>query len=129
MTTLVAVMLVLTACKKDKALLPQKEEIVITGLPGWGKEADLILKSEVMLSDEDYERIKKAIGGIEVKFTIGNILQTLPYSTTNNDPVITYYYKWEGKKLTIYRQKNQAEPVNVLIPKPGDVQLVFYVLK
>lgn len=129
MPALVAVMLVLTACKKDKTLQPQKEEIIITDLPAWGKEADLVIKTETTLSDADYEKIKTAIGAVEVKLTISGQLQVLPYSSTNNNLglVSTFYYKWDTKKLTIYRQKNMVtlEAAN----KPGDVQLVFYTMK
>jgi uncharacterized lipoprotein YehR (DUF1307 family) len=126
---LFTVMLVLTACKKDRALQPQKEEIVISDLPAWKEEADLVYKTETTLSDADYEKIKTAIGGVEVKFTIANKLQTLPFSVTNNniDLVTTYYYKWDTKALTIYRQKNKLT-LEALV-KLGDAQLVFYTLK
>lgn len=128
MTTLVAVILILTACKKDKTLQPQKEEIVISDLPAWKEEVDLVYKTETTLSDADYEKIKTAIGGVEVKFTIANKLQTLPFSVTNNiDLVTTYYYKWDTKTLTIYRQKNKNSLEAQV--KLGDAQLVFYVLR
>jgi uncharacterized lipoprotein YehR (DUF1307 family) len=126
---LFTVMLVLTSCKKDKVLAPQKEEIIISGLSAWEEEADLVFKTETTLSDADYEKIKAAIGGVEVKFTISNTLQSLPFSVTNNniDVVTTYYYKWDLRKLTIYRQKNKITLEAQV--KPGDVQLVFYTLK
>jgi hypothetical protein len=127
LSTLFAVILILTACKKDKTLQPQKEEIVITGLPAWEKEADLVLKTETTLSDADYEKIKTVIGGVEVKFTISGKLQTLPFSATNDDLVTTYYYKWDAKKLTIYLQRNKV--VFELLSKPGEAQLIFYTLK
>jgi PBP1b-binding outer membrane lipoprotein LpoB len=126
-SALVAVMLILTSCKKDKTLQPQKEEIVISDLPAWEKEADLVSKTETTLSDADYEKIKAVIGGVEVKFTISDKLQTLPYSATKDDLVTTYYYKWDTKKLTIYRQKNKI--TLEAQTKPGDAQLVFYTLK
>lgn len=130
MTALVAVMLILTACKKEEALQPQKEEIIITGLPAWGKVANLVVKTETTLSDADYERIKNAIGGVEVKFAIAGEFKALPYSSTNNnlDLVTAFYYKWDEKKLTIYRQNN-IPPLLEAPNKPGDLQLVFYVLK
>ncbi len=127
LSALVAVMLILTACKKDKTLQPQKEEIIITDLPAWEKEADLVSKTETTLSDADYEKIKTAVGGVEVKFTISGQLQTLPYSSAKDDLVTTYYYKWNAKKLTIYQQKNKI--VFELLSKLGDARLVFYTLK
>lgn len=126
-TVLFAVILIFTACKKEQVPQPQKEEILITNLPGWEKEADLISKTEIILTDEEFEKIKAAIGEVEVKFTVLGNLQTLPYFTTQNEVVTTYFYKLDEKNLTIYRQKNKAELV--LTPKPGDVQLIFYVLK
>lgn len=125
---MVAAMLILTACKKDNTLQPQKEEILISGLPAWKKEADLVFKTETTLSDADYENIKAAVGGVEVKFEISGNLQTLPYSSKNNNPglVSVFYYEWNGNKLTIFRQKNivtlEAQD------SPGDLQLVFYAL-
>ena len=119
--------IILASCKKDKTPQPQKEEIVITGLPAWKNDADLVFKTEATLSDADYEKIKTAIGGVEVKVEISNNLQRLPSSVTNDDLVTTYYYKWDTKKLTIYRQKNKLTLEAAV--KPGDVQLEFYVLK
>lgn len=129
LSALVAAMLILTACKKDKTPQPLKEEILITGLPAWQKEADLVVKTETTLNDADYEKVKAAVGGVEVKLEISGNLQTLPYSSRNNNLglISVFYHKWDGNKLTIYRQKNivtlEAQD------SPGDLQLVFYALK
>ena len=127
MLALVTVMLILTACKKDKALQPQKEEIILTDFTNWEFYAPFISKTETVLSDSDYEKIKNAIGAVEVRFKIGNKLEKLPSVITTGDHNTTYYYKWEEKVLKLYMQKNKA--VIELTPKPGEVQLEFYVLK
>jgi hypothetical protein len=119
--------LALPACKKDKALQPQKEEIILTDFPNWEFHAPFIAKSETMLSDADYERTKNAIGVVEVRFKVGNKLDRLPVLVTTGDHNTTYYYKWEEKILKLYMQKNKA--VIELPAKPGEVQLWFYVLK
>jgi hypothetical protein len=123
----VAISIFFASCKKDKALQPQKEEITLTDFPNWEFHAPFITKSETKLSDADYERIKNAIGVVEVRLKMGNKLDRLPSLVTTGDHNTTYYYKWEEKVLKLYMQKNKA--VVELAAKPGDVQLGFYVLK
>ena len=126
--TLFAVMLVFTACKKETVVKPQKEEILVSDLSAWTNEADLVVKTEKKLSEADYEKIKSAIGIVEVKFDISaGKTVSLPYSATKNDLVVTYYYKWEANKLTIYKQWNKV--VAEIVSKPGDARLIFYTLK
>lgn len=122
-----ASLLALPACKKDKTLEPQKEEITLTDFTSWEFYAPFISKTETVLNDTDYEKIKNAVGVVEVKFKIGNKLERLPSLITTGDHITTYYYKWEEKVLKLYMQKNKA--VIELTPKPGEAQLEFYVLK
>jgi hypothetical protein len=126
-SVLFASMFMLSACKKDKTLQPQKEEILLTDFTNWEFYAPFISKTETVLSDSDYEKIKTAIGVVQVRFKIGNKLESLPSLVTTGDHNTAYYYKWEEKVLKIYMQKNKA--VVELAAKPGDVQLGFYVLK
>jgi hypothetical protein len=118
---------VLIGCKKDNPLTLQKEEILLTNFPNWEFYAPFITKAETTLNDADYERIKNAIGVVEVRLKIGNKLDRLPSLVTTGDYNTTYYYKWEEKILKLYMQKNKA--VVELADKPGVVQLGFYVLK
>jgi hypothetical protein len=118
---------VLIGCKKDNPLTLQKEEILLTNFPNWEFYAPFITKAETTLNDADYERIKNAIGVVEVRLKIGNKLDRLPSLVTTGDHNTTYYYKWEEKILKLYMQKNKA--VVELADKPGVVQLGFYVLK
>ena len=124
---LFVLMLLTPSCKKDKALQPQKEGITLTDFTNWEFYAPFINKAETTLSDADYERIKTAIGEVEVRLKIGNKLDRLPSLITTGDHNTTCYYEWEEKVLKLYMQKNKAvlEPAS----KPGEVQLGFYVLK
>lgn len=114
----------LAACKKEKIKELKQEQISITNLPDWKTEAALVSKASVDLSDADFEKVKSAVGGVDVKFDIGGKLQKLPYSVKSNDLQTVYYYKWQGKSLTIYRQENKA--VLIIASPQGEVQLAFY---
>jgi hypothetical protein len=130
-SALFAVMLIFTACKKDKALEPQKEEIVLPGkgFSSWSKEADLLLKKEITLSDAEYEKIKTAIGGIEVKYAISGKLETLPLTLNDNGTIITFYHQLTGNKLAIYKQTNELHNNFFTAHNLGEAQLGFYILK
>jgi hypothetical protein len=128
LSVLFAIILVFAACKKDKVLQPQKEEIVLANLSAWSVYVPFsIVKTETILSDADYERIKNAVGLVEIKMKINDNMELLPYSTIKNDFATVYYYQWDVKKLTIYKQMNKV----VFGPpdEPATVQLGFYVLK
>jgi hypothetical protein len=128
---LFGVMLILTACKKDKTLQPQKEEIVLSGsgFSSWSKEADLLIKKEITLSDAEYEKIKTAIGSIEVKYAISGKLETLPVTLNDNGIIITFYHQLTGNKLAIYKQTNQLHNNFFVAHNQGEAQLSFYTLK
>ncbi len=105
--TLVSLLLAITACKKEKVLQPQKQEITLADLSDWAPHAPFIKETEVTVSEEEYGKIQAAIGGVIVSLNIGSKVVRLPASITTGDHITTYYHKWVEKKLTIYMQKKK----------------------